>query len=120
MSKYIDGFVIPIAKDKIEAYRALASAAGAVWKEYGALAYVEAVGDDLDTNFGTPFTKMANTNQDETVIFSYIVFESKEHRNEVNAKVMADPRISGMCNEENSPFDPKRMAYGGFSALVEM
>lgn len=120
MSKYIDGFVIPIAKDKVEEYRAIAAIAGAVWKEYGALAYVEAAGDDLAHGCGTPFTKIAGTNENETVIFSYIVYESKEHRNAVNAKVMAAPRISGMCNGENMPFDPNRMAYGGFSAIVEI
>lgn len=120
MNRYIDGFVIPVSKDKIEAYRKLASAAGPVWKEHGALAYMEAVGDDLNNPFGTPFTKLAATTPDETVVFAYIVYESRAHRDAVNAKVMADPRIKEMCTEENTPFDCNRMSWGGFQAIVDL
>jgi uncharacterized protein YbaA (DUF1428 family) len=119
MSRYIDGFVIPIAKDKVETYRAMATQAAGIWKELGALEYVETIGDDLDVTDQTPFPKMAGAGPDETVVLAYIVYRSREHRDNVNAKVMADPRIKAMCDPDNAPFDFKRMAYGGFKAIVE-
>jgi uncharacterized protein YbaA (DUF1428 family) len=119
MAHYVDGFVIPLPKDKVEEYRQMADKAGALWKEYGALAYWECVGDDLDVKDQLPFTKLASTKPDETVVFSWIAYESREHRDAVNAKVMADPRIKEMCNSDNHPFDCKRMAYGGFKTIVE-
>ncbi len=119
MSKYIDGFVIPIPKNKLDTYREMATKASAIWKEHGALEYIEAVGDDLDVQDQTPFPTMANATAEETVILAYIVYESREHRDAVNAKVMADPRVHETCDPANPPFDFKRMAYGGFRAIVE-
>ncbi len=119
MSKYIDGFVIPLPKANINQYREVAAAAGSIWKEHGALEYIEAVGDDLDMKDQVPFPKLAGAQEHETVVFAYIVFESREHRDAVNTKVMADPRLKEMCNPENPSFDFKRMAYGGFTTIVE-
>lgn len=118
MSKYIDGFVLPIKKDNVESYQKMASKAAAIWKEYGALEYVECVGDDLAVQEMTSFSTLADTKDDETVVFAYIVYESREHRDAVNAKVMADPRLTDMCGPDNAPFDFKRMAYGGFKSIV--
>ncbi len=119
MSTYIDGFVIPVPKSNLNAYREMATKASAIWKEHGALQYIEAMGDDLAVKDLTSFTTLAGASETETVIFSYIVFKSREHRDSVNAKVMADPRLKDMCNPDHAPFDFKRMAYGGFSAIVE-
>jgi uncharacterized protein YbaA (DUF1428 family) len=119
MSKYIDGFVIPVPKENIEKYREVAAKAGAIWKEHGALEYIEAVGDDLEVKDLVTFPQLAGATDTETVVFSYIVYETREHRDAVNAKVMADPRLKEMCNPENSSFDFKRMAYGGFKTIVE-
>lgn len=119
MPKYIDGFVLPLPKDKIDAYRSLAERACAIWKEHGALDYVETVGDDLDVKDQVSFTQLAGAVATETVVFSYIVYKSREHRDAVNEKVMADPRIHEMCDPENPLFDFHRMAYGGFRTLVE-
>lgn len=118
MSRYIDGFVIPIPKNKIDDYRKLAEAAGKIWKEYGALDYWECLGDDLEVKEMVSFPQLANLGADETVVFSWIVYESREQRDQINAKIMADPRIKEMCDPDNPPFDCKRMAYGGFTVLV--
>lgn len=116
MSRYIDGFVIPIPKDKIEAYCEVASKACVIWMEHGALDYVEAIGEDMNANDMVAFPQLAGCKDDEVPFFSYIVYKSREHRDEVNAKVMADPRMdSQVCM---GVFDYKRMAYGGFKALV--
>ncbi len=118
MSKYVDGFVIPISNEKLVDYRAIAEKAGAIWKEHGALEYIECVGDDLDPGNGAgTFPQMAGTGSDETVLFSWIVYESREHRDAVNKKVMADPRLREMCDPG---FDCKRMAFGGFRAIVDL
>lgn len=116
---YVDGFVIPVPTDKLEAYRAMAETAAAVWKDHGALEYRECVGDDLQVQFGTSFPDGIQTQAGETVVFSWIVYESKEARDKVNAAVMEDPRIKDSCDPENMPFDCKRMLYGGFKTLVE-
>jgi len=118
LEKYVDGFLIPIAKDKVSEYREIAQKAGEVWKEHGALEYYECVGDDLDIEGMVSFKKAADTSGEETVIFSWIVFESREHRDRVNAAVMNDPRIKEMMETGPEPFDYKRMAYGGFKTLV--
>ncbi len=118
MSKYIDGFVLPVPADQIEDYRKIAEMAGAVWKEHGALEYIEAAGDDLEVEHQKPFTKMVGAKQGETVVFAYIIFDSREHRDEVNAKVMEDPRIKEMCEEDKLGLNYKRMAYGGFRQIV--
>jgi len=117
--KYVDGFVIPLPKDKIDLYRSVSEKACRIWKEHGALEFRECVGDDLKMTDQVSFTHLAGAKPDETVIFSWIVFESRESRDQVNAKVMADPRIKEMCDAANSPFDFKRMAYGGFTVLVD-
>src|SRR5262245_16781529 len=114
---YVDGYVIPIPKKSVAAYRKIASKAGKIWREHGALEYCECAGDDLDIKFGTPFGKMTKLKPGETVVFAWIVYKSKAHRDRVNAKVMKDPRIANM-GPETMPFDPKRMAYGGFKVLV--
>jgi uncharacterized protein YbaA (DUF1428 family) len=119
MSLYVDGFVLPIPKDKIETYRQIAEKAGSIWKEHGALEYYECVGDDLDVKDLVPFPKLANAKPDETVAFSWILFKSREHRDEVNKKVMADPRMDDMMKEGGMPFDLSRMAYGGFKPIVK-
>lgn len=119
MPKYIDGFVLPLRKDKLEKYTETATKAAAIWKEHGALEYIEAVGDDFEAENMTSFPKLAGASADETVVMAYIVYESREHRDAVNAKVMADPRIKEMCDPENPLFDYTRMAYGGFRSIVE-
>jgi uncharacterized protein YbaA (DUF1428 family) len=118
MSQYVDGFVIAVPKRNLAAYRRMAAAAGRVWREYGALDYKECVGDDLKAKFGTSFTKLARTRPAETVIFSWIVYKSRAHRDRVNRKVMQDPRITGMCDPKNPPFAMERMSYGGFKVIV--
>ncbi len=119
MGNYLDGFVIPIPKDKIEDYRKIAEVACSVWKEHGALDYYETVGDDLETKDMISFPELAKTNPDETVIFAFIVYESREHRDAVNAKVMEDPRMKEMMDDCEPVFDCKRMSYGGFKVIVK-
>jgi len=114
---YVDGYILPVPKDKIAEYEKLATLAGKIWIEHGALEYRECVGDDLDIKELVPFPQLVQTKPDETVVFAWIVFESKERRDEINAKVMADPRLSCM-GPEGSPFDHTRMAFGGFRILV--
>ena len=115
---YVDGYILPVPEKNIAQYRKIAKAAGKIWKEHGALEYRECVGEDLKPPFGVPFGKLIKAKPGETVIFSWVVFKSKAHRNKVNAKVMADPRLTALC-PENMPFDCKRMGYGGFKTLVE-
>ncbi|HAV62837.1 MAG TPA: DUF1428 domain-containing protein [Verrucomicrobiales bacterium] len=119
MPKYVDGFIIPIAKKNLAAYPRLARLAAKVWKEHGALEYRECVGEDLQTKFGTPFTRLARARKNETVIFSWITFKSRAHRDKVNAKAMKDPRLAPMMDPKNVPFDNRRMSYGGFKMIVE-
>lgn len=120
MGKYVDGFVLPIAKDKVEQYREMARKAGEVWKEHGALDFYECVGDDLEIENMLSFVKIAGASDDETVIFSWIVFESREHRDRVNEAVMNDARMKEDMESCKSLFDFKRMAYGGFKTIVEV
>jgi uncharacterized protein YbaA (DUF1428 family) len=117
MRKYVDGFVLPIAVENVGKYRELAQKAGEIWKEHGALGYYEAVGDDLDQDKMVSFKTLAGASDDETVIFAWIVFESREHRDKVNAAVFADPRFNEEM-EADKTFDYTRMAYGGFKTLV--
>ncbi len=120
MPRYVDGFVIPVSKRNVKAYAAMSKKAGKVWKEYGALDYIECAGDDLNSKFGIPFGKLAKAKPSETVVFSYIVYKSKAHRDKVNAKVMKDPRMNAMMHSKKMPFDVKRMSYGGFKIIVDM
>jgi len=119
MALYVDGFVIPLPKKNLAAYRRIARLAGKVWREHGALEYRECVGDDLVTRGMAAFPKTARAKRGETVLFSWIVYRSKADRNRVNAKVMKDPRILGMMDPKKMPFDVKRMVYGGFKVLVD-
>lgn len=118
MAKYVDGYVLPVPKKKLEAYRRIAQKAGKIWREHGALEYRECVGDDLNVKWGTRFPRITKLKAGETVIFSWIVFKSRGHRDKVNAKVMKDPRLASM-DPKSMPFDIKRMVYGGFKTLVE-
>jgi uncharacterized protein YbaA (DUF1428 family) len=113
---YVDGFVLPVKKKNLAAYFRMARKAAKIWKGFGALEYRECAGDDLKVKMGVPFPKLAKTRPGETVVFSWIVYKSKAHRNSVNAKIMKDPRIAEMC--QAMPFDCKRMAYGGFKMVV--
>ncbi|KTD09365.1 DUF1428 domain-containing protein [Legionella jamestowniensis] len=117
---YIDGFVLPIPSDKINEYRSMAEAAGKIWMEHGALAFRECVAEDTKAQDMLSFPELARTQNGETVIFSYIVFQSRKHRDEVNKKVMEDPRIQQSCEKYGKLFDCKRMAYGGFDILVDL
>lgn len=119
MAKYVDGFLLPIKAENIEQYRAIAQKAGEIWKEHGALEYVEAVGDDLEIEKMVSFKKSAEAKDGETVIFAFIVFESREERDRINALVMADERLEEMMSSHCKAFDYTRMAYGGFKAIVE-
>ncbi len=118
MSLYTDGFVIPVPKRKLAAYFKMARQAARIWREYGALDYKECVGDDLASKFSMSFPKGIRTKAGETVVFSWIVYKSKAHRDKVNAKVMQDKRIAAMCDPNDMPFDAKRMLYGGFKVMV--
>jgi uncharacterized protein YbaA (DUF1428 family) len=115
---YVDGFVLAVPKTNVEAYKTMTRKAGEVWKEHGAIAYVECIGDDVPYGEVTSFPRAVQAKDDEFVIFSWIVYESREHRDVVNAKVMADPRIKdGMSN---MPFDGKRLIHGGFETFLQM
>ena len=115
---YVDGFLLAVPKAKLEAYKELASKAGEVWKDHGALAFVECVADDVPYGELTSFPRAVHAKDDETVVFSWIVYESREKRDAINAKVMADPRLKG--DVANMPFDGKRMIFGGFAPIVEL
>ena len=117
--RYVDGFVIPVPRKNLAAYLRIARAAGKVWREHGALEYRECVGDDLKVKFGTAFPRLAKAKTGETVLFSWIVYKSRAHRDRVNAKVMKDPRIASMMDPKSMPFDMKRMAYGGYKIVVD-
>ena len=115
---YVDGFLLAVPKAKLEAYKELASKAGEVWKEHGALAFVECIADDVPYGELTSFPRAVLAKDDEIVVFSWIVYESREQRDAINVKVMADPRLKG--DAANMPFDGKRMIFGGFSPIVEL
>jgi uncharacterized protein YbaA (DUF1428 family) len=117
--KYVDGFVIPIPRKNITAYRRLAKLSAKIWHEYGALEFRECVGDDLSGPGVRTFTQLAKARRGETVLFSWIVYKSKAHRDQVNKKVMKDPRIIAMMNSKKMPFVAKKMVYGGFKVLVD-
>jgi len=113
---YVDGFVLAVPKRSLAAYKKMATLGAKVWREHGALEYRECVGEDLDVKGVMPFAKTVSAKAGETVVFAWITFKSRAHRDQVNAKVMKDPRMKGPAN---MPFDLKRMAYGGFKVLVE-
>lgn len=116
---YVDGFVLPVPKNKVAACKRLSATAGKIWREHGALEYRECVGDDLKVKMGVAFSKLAKSRPNETVVFSYIVYKLRAHRDKVLAKVMSDKRITGHDGKA-MPFDPKRMALGGFKTIVDV
>lgn len=118
MGRYVDGFLLPVPKAKVEAYREMASKAGEIWREYGALEYVECVADDVQPGEVTSFPQAVALQDDETVVFAWIVYESREARDRINAAVMADPRMNEF-DPADMPFDGKRMMWGGYRTLVE-
>lgn len=118
MARYVDGFVIALPRKNVTAYRKMARLGAKVWKEHGALEYFECIGEDLAVPYGMPFPKLARLKKGETVVFSWIVYRSKKHRDSVNAKVMKDPRMNNPSLQKSMPFDMKRMAFGGFETLV--
>lgn len=117
---YVDGFVLPIPENKIDEYRKMAEAAGKIWMKHGALAFRECVAEDMNAQDMLAFPELAKVKENETVIFSYIVFQNRQHRDEVNKKVMEDPQIKESCGQYGALFDYKRMAYGGFEVLVDL
>ena len=119
MANYIDGYVLPILKKNINAYRRLAQKAMKVWRDHGGLDYKECVGDDPNVKMGLPFPRGIKIKPAETVLFSWILYKSRTHRDRVNAKVMKDPRLAKMMDPKAMPFDVKRTRYGGFKAIVE-
>lgn len=118
MTRYVDGYVLPLPKANIEAYRKMATTAAAVWREHGALEYVECIADDVQPGEHTSFPQSVQLQPDETVVFAWIVYASRADRDAVNAKVMADPRMNDM-SPDGMPFDGQRMFWGGFETLVE-
>jgi uncharacterized protein YbaA (DUF1428 family) len=119
MTRYVDGFLLPVPKKNVEAYRRISQKAGRVWREHGALEYRECVGEDLRVKGMVPFPRVIKAKPGETVVFAWIVFKSRAHRDRVNAKVMKDPRLAQTMDSKAMPFDVKRMAYGGFDVLVD-
>jgi len=118
MARYVDGYVLPVPKKSLEAYRLIAQKAGKVWVEHGALEYRECAGDDLNVKWGVTFPRRIRIKPGETVVFSWIVFKSRAHRDRVNKKVMEDPRLASMMDPKAMPFDLKRMSVGGFTSIV--
>lgn len=117
---YVDGFIVPLPKSNVEVYRDMAKKAGAIWREHGALQFRECIADDVKPGKLTSFPQSVDLKEDETVVFSWIVYESRAARDEINDKVMKDPRMADMMKPEAMPFDGKRMIYGGFEMLVDL
>lgn len=117
---YVDGFVVPVPKKSLDAYRKMALKAGKIWMEHGALAFRECLADDVKVGKRTSFPRSVKLREDEVVLFSYIVFKSRAERDKVNKKVIEDPRFAKMIEGEDMPFDGKRMIYGGFESIVDL
>lgn len=118
---YVDGFVLAVPSKNLTAYKKLAEKAGKIWIEHGALEYRECLGEDLDANMGTPFRDVVLAKKTDTVVFSWIVYKTRAHRDAVNAKVMKDPRMEAVMNDPKKlPFDVKRMSYGGFEMILDL
>ena len=118
--QYVDGFVVPVPRKKLKAYFSMARKAGKVWKDHGALDYRECIADDVKVGKWTSFPRSVKLKRGETVIFSYIVYKSRKHRDAVMAKVMKDKRLAEMMNPKAMPFDGKRMIYGGFKTQITL
>lgn len=119
MARYVDGYVLPVPKKNMAAYTRMAKGGAKLWKKHGALEYFECIGDDLTTKMGVTFPKQMKSKGSETIVFSFIVFKSRKHRDAVNEKVMKDPALSALMMGVKMPFDCQRMVYGGFKVLVE-
>lgn len=117
---YVDGFVVPVPTKNLAAYRRMASLAGKVWREHGALEYIECLADDVKPGKYTSFPQSVKLKRGETVVFSWIVYKSRKDRDRINAKVMKDPRLAAMMNPKALPFDGKRMFWGGFKVMVDV
>lgn len=115
---YVDGFIVAVPRENVDAYKEFSAYAGAIWKEYGALEYVECLGNDVPYGELTSFPRAVMAKEEEVVVFSWILYKSKQQRDEINAKVMADPRLSS--DKWKMPFDGKRMIYGGFEELLRL
>ncbi len=120
MAAYVDGFVLPVPKRNLDAYRRIARKAGKIWREHGALEYRECVAEDVSMGEVTSFPRSVQAKRGETVVFSWIVFKSRAHRDRVNARVMKDPRMADMMDPKEAPFDGKRMIFGGFDVIVDV
>ena len=117
---YVDSFVVPVPTRNLAAYRRMASKAGKIWREHGALEYIECLADDVKPGKYTSFPQSVKLKRGETVVFSWIVYKSRQDRDRVNAKVMKDPRMAPMMNAKALPFDGKRMFWGGFKVMVDL
>ena len=117
---YVDGFVVPLPKKSQKAYRTMSTKAGKVWREHGALDYKECIADDVKMGRWTSFPRSVKQKKNETVVFSYIVYKSRKHRDAVLKKVMSDPRLAKMMDPKKMPFDARRMIYGGFKVIVDL
>ena len=118
MAHYVDGFVLPVPRDRLEEYESMARAAAEIFKEHGALDYWECVGDDLNIEGTRSFLDLVGATDDEAVVFSWVVYASRKARDAANEKIMADPRMADLCDPSKPVFDMKRMAFGGFRSLV--
>ena len=118
MARYVDGFVVPVPRRKLGAYRRMSQKAGRVWRDHGALEYIECVADDVKKGKWTSFPQSVKLKSNETVVFSYIVYKSRAERDRINKKVMKDPRLAKMMDPRSMPFDGKRMFWGGFKTFV--
>ena len=117
---YVDGFIIPVPKDKLDAYMTMSRACGKIWREFGATRFTECVADDVKIGKWTSFPQSVNLEENEVVVFSWIEYPSREERDIINDKAMKDPRMEPYMKAENMPFDGKRMIYGGFKPMIEM
>ena len=120
MPTYVDGFIVPVPKRKLAAYRAMAKRAGKVWREHGALEYRECIAEDVKVGKRTSFPRSVKLKPGETVVFSWVVYKSRAQRDRIIAKVMKDPRLADMMDPKKVPFDGKRMIYGGFELFVDL
>src|SRR5215471_13391411 len=120
MAHYVDGFVVPVPRHNLDAYRSMAEQAGKVWMDHGALQFWECVGDDVKPGKVTSFPQSVQLKDDEVVVFSWIVYKSREERDSINEKVMKDPRMQDMMDPKKLPFDGMRMFVGGFKSFLEL
>src|SRR2546428_5231484 len=120
MARYVDGFVVPVPKKNLQAYRRMAQKAGKVWREHGAIEYTECVADDVKPGKVTSFPQSVKLKPSETVIFSWVVYKSRADRDRVMKKVMSDPRLAKMMDPKTMPFDGKRMIFGGFKPKITL